>query len=227
MRAIKKTQKKQFVTFLSGLLLLASTALAIGERSSRDAAQGQAESHQKHQPRWLYVINSKQAELKHIKGNLYTLTLPHPHTVKKVLAFTDRPYRKAVRLSIEQYRQSVSAGQNSFNKNVPNLALTWSNKSISPEAFIVIGHQQVNDSFVLSLKWIPDSKHAAYPKNKVGAASLFIDDAIILSGVLTQDQCYGAGGSWSSSTESCIIGSDTSMASSITCVDQAGSVIEC
>ena len=97
------------------ITLIAGTGLALGATYGL-AAPKQARS-------YLYALSGKNAQIKHMSNNEYTLEMTLPAN-KQVTMFSDRPYRIVKPISgLALKKIWQQGGNNSFAANPPNAVL--------------------------------------------------------------------------------------------------------
>ncbi len=81
---------------------------------------------------WLFVHTAEEAQV----TNNTTIVMP---VTRDIFAFTDRPYRKHVYMTGEQFASTwAKAGSGSFKTDPPNAVLTWVEGEDVKEAEVVI-----------------------------------------------------------------------------------------
>lgn len=143
----------------------------------------------------LFSLHFKPVYFKHLRGNMYQLKIPFK-SAKKLLAFTDRPYRQAFMLSPKNYKMfTARKGKNSFRQDPPNLTLTLAKVGYMG-IFSVQASERTKHMEILTLRYLPakkvlqNKKSSAQlvdpsqlplsefpPKNYVGSAYLFVDES--------------------------------------------------
>ena len=73
-------------------------------------------------PEYLFVISAQSGEITKVSDHQYTLTLRHTD-IDHILMFSDRPYRIARYITVDQLKDIWSQGENSFSENPPNAGL--------------------------------------------------------------------------------------------------------
>lgn len=128
---------------------------------------------------WLFAIDAGNATLTHIKGKTYQLTILRKD-VQSVLVFSDRPVHIAFRMKLADFEKWMYNGKDSFQKDPPNLALTWGDKTTTPSAYKLVGHKIGKTNLVYSLILVgpnfPDKKQNTVVQQ--GAVSIYIDNGI-------------------------------------------------
>lgn len=79
---------------------------------------------------WLFVITSKQGEIKKNDQGQYELFLKHAH-IERVLAFSDRPNRIVKFISPKDFKKLWGEGKNSFEKDPPNAVAVFGQEKIA------------------------------------------------------------------------------------------------
>lgn len=80
---------------------------------------------------WLFVISSKEGEIKKNDQGQYELILNHAH-IERVLAFSDRPNRIVKFISPQDFKKLWGeGGKNSFEKHPPNAIAVFGQKKIA------------------------------------------------------------------------------------------------
>lgn len=130
-----------------------------------------------------FVLRVESATFTHTKELLYQLAIPY-QSVHSVLAFADRPVRKAFLWSPSTYSKfTQSNNETSFNHAPPNLVLSFYPKPFDG-VFEVVSAERKKDAVILTLRYIeaklPDNKIgkqiASVPENYQGAMLMFVDD---------------------------------------------------
>lgn len=173
-KAMKKNIKKT-TSLLATAVLISSFALSSGAMASMSVVgmnSSGANQKTKTPAKFSFVIETQAAELKHVKGNRYTLSVSLA-SIQSVLAFSQAPSRFAQQLTPAQYAQIIHSGENSFDKNPPNMSATFDN-GVSA-AFEINGYTKdaTHITYVLTLL---DQQEG--PSNQSGQVSLFIDAQI-------------------------------------------------
>jgi len=125
----------------------------------------------------LFVIEANHASLKYLGDKTYQLAIKRADVVDSVLAFSDRPYRKAYRLKLADYQQMVEAGNNAFLRMHPNVVLSWGDRKEPAEAYTIKAHKLTPSLVTFTLLRISDQPRMQ--KNALvhqGHVSLFIDN---------------------------------------------------
>ncbi len=127
------------------------------------------------QASYLFLASGKDAQLTHIIGNRYTLTINQalPH----VAYFTDRPERVSGLLSNQKFVQlwTDSKLADNFSKMPPNAAVSLVSEDGSKQNFIaVMGQPKMNNGKVV-FHLTKTSKNTVKPMNAKEVV-LFIDD---------------------------------------------------
>lgn len=129
-----------------------------------------------------FTIRMESATFRHTKGVFYKLAIPE-QSVDSVLAFTDRPVRKAFLWSPTTYSKFTQSNtKNSFKDNPPNLTVSFY-PSRFDGAFEVISAERKKGEVMLTLRYIvPKVAHnttvkpiKVVPENYTGAMLIFVD----------------------------------------------------
>lgn len=119
----------------------------------------------------LFVVQSSNATLTPLKDNQYQLTIP-ANSVKKVLAFTDRPKRFAITMTPQQYLKFVQSGKQSFSENAPNISLAW-NSGLPAHSYQILTRTQSASVATYKLKLLDVTQG---PKKEItGGLNMFVD----------------------------------------------------
>ncbi len=131
-----------------------------------------------------FTLRIESAMFTHLKGLFYELTIPN-QSVHSVLAFTDRPARKAFLWSPNAYSKfTQSKGKKSFKQNPPNLTLSFYPKRFDG-VFEVSSAERKKGEVKLTLRYIVakvlDNKTPkpikAIPENYTGTMLMFVDSS--------------------------------------------------
>jgi|GEM_PF-1072509 hypothetical protein len=132
------------------------------------------------QEEWLFVHTAVSAQIL----NATTIEIP---VTKKILAFTDRPYRKQYYMTAQQYADLwTHSGDNCFKEDPPNAVLTWADGEEMKEVEVVITNA-VSDSSTI-IYTINDT--SAVIAGDIMNASLFVDGQ---NSLLEIGDTYGGG----------------------------------
>jgi hypothetical protein len=114
---------------------------------------------------WLFVHTAEEAQV----INATTIVMP---VTRDVFAFTDRPYRKHVYVTGEQFASLwAKAGSDSFKTDPPNAVLTWVDGEDVKEAEVVITGASIDgNSITYTGKF-----SATRPSGTLKSVSLFVD----------------------------------------------------
>jgi hypothetical protein len=158
----------------SSCLLFGATGIAAG--SAKDlSGQGAQASSCSQKGSLLFAIKVKQAKLSHSKGREYTLSFNPSSIIDGVLAFSDRPTRKAYRITFTDYSNLVSQGEDSFKKDPPNIVLNWGGSNGAPQAYQILSvGSDTNGLHQLTLRGIDDSM-VPQGGERTGQVDAFID----------------------------------------------------
>lgn len=121
-------------------------------------------------PSYMFVIQSKYASLKKVK-KVWKLTL-YKSDIKRVLAFTDRPFRIAKDVTADKLSSNWTAGSNSFAKDHPNAVLVIGSNPAQP--LQLLSMKKDNEKLVYHVS-IDSSKYPLRKNLEEGPAELFID----------------------------------------------------
>lgn len=143
----------------------------------------------------LFTLQLNPVSFKHLQGDHYQLKIPVT-SVKKILAFTDRPQRKSFLLTPQAYTKITGKpGKRSFKKYPPNITVTLV-KSGFMGVFAVLSSERTKSMDTLTLQYLPaitlptntnstkkiDPKKltlaAGPPKSYQDAAYLFVDGVV-------------------------------------------------
>lgn len=116
---------------------------------------------------WLFVVTSKEADIKQNDQGQYVLSLDHAK-IEKVLAFSDRPNRIVKFISPEDFKKLWGQGKNSFEKDPPNAIAVFGQEKIAMKLMRVTVDKD-KTAFVVSSD--DDKMRIA----SMGDVSLFID----------------------------------------------------
>jgi hypothetical protein len=127
-------------------------------------------------PSLLFAMKAKKATIQPIQGNKYQLTIPLK-ALEPVLAFSDRPYRLAFRMKAEEFLDLVHSGDDSFDKNWPNIVLNWEAKGRSAAVYTMLAYKRNKDDLVYTLRLVSSQKEEGiHEEGKYsGRLGLFID----------------------------------------------------
>lgn len=117
---MKILKKLPTMVILSACFWASTTTIAMPSRPENTAA---AHSKAAKTASLLFTLDSERADLIHIGGKKFALRVPL-QSVKKVLAFSDRPYHFVIEMTPSAFAKAVHSGSNSFDQNPPNAALT-------------------------------------------------------------------------------------------------------
>jgi len=158
--------KKLLYLFISTSIFLASC--------SKDCATPEP------QEEWLFVHTAVSAQIL----NATTIEMP---VTNKILAFTDRPFRKQYYMTAQQYADLwTHSGENCFQEDPPNAVLTWVDGEEMKEVEVVITHA-VSDSSTI-IYTINDTSGVI--AGDIMNASLFVDGQ---NSLLEIGDTYGGG----------------------------------
>lgn len=93
-------------------------------------AYADADKDKKQAVEWLFVITSKEGEIKKNDQGQYVLTLDHAK-IERVLAFSDRPNRIVKFISPENFKKLWREGKNSFKDDPPNAVAVFGQEKIT------------------------------------------------------------------------------------------------
>lgn len=155
--------------FAVGCLLLEPEVMASEEDRLMPVAKVAAEKSYS----LLFSLKSNYAKLVHMDGNNYQLLIPISE-IKPVLAFTDRPYRLARRLTPDEFAHLVHQGENSFSVKPPNIVVTFDAEQPVANAFEVVSYQKDSEFIQYNIRYLNDSE--GLPDPDEGAVTIFIDE---------------------------------------------------
>lgn len=135
---------------------------------------------------YLFIQTAPTGTLTAINGqpNTYTLTLHLIHP--DVTYFSDRPYRKAGVISIEQYIQNWQAGPDNFKKDTPNADFSGiehkdlvEKKPLNfPVQLLQVKYDKTANAITYTLRALPGD-HVVIPSSaKFHFVSLVIDSSL-------------------------------------------------
>lgn len=151
-----------------GSLMLEPDIMANDDRKSTQAARSAAEK----EYHLLFSLKASYAKLIHVGGDRYQLLLPVSE-VLPVLAFTDRPYRLAKRLSPDDFANLVHRGSHSFDISQPNVVVTFESEEPLARAYEMLGYQKDSNFVEYSLRYLGDSIEPPTPEE--GSVTVFMD----------------------------------------------------
>ena len=130
---------------------------------------------------WLYVITADRFEL---EGDTLTLFKKSDD----VIGFTDRPYRKQMHLTFQEFAKSWDQGEDSFKGDPPNAYLTWEDTSGDKPTMraIELILLDIDTSSATQNKWKFGIRHWKVNDNAPArgeAVSLFIDGSVDRSNI--------------------------------------------
>lgn len=79
---------------------------------------------------WLFVVTSKEGEIKQNQQGQYELTLNHAH-IERILMFSDRPNRIVNMISPQDFKNMWGEGKNAFEKDPPNAIAVFDQEKIA------------------------------------------------------------------------------------------------
>lgn len=127
---------------------------------------------------WLFVITSKEGEIKkNVKGQ-YELRLKHAH-IERVLAFSNRPNRIVKMISPQDFKKLWGDGKNSFEKDPPNAIAVFGQEKIAMKLMSV---SLDKDKTVFVLKSDDDILRDVSMRD----VSIFVDNIFVSHGII----CY-------------------------------------
>ena len=129
-------------------------------------------------PSFLFVLQANEATMSLVKGkpNTYTLTMKLTHeNFRKIIAFSDRPYRIVKYMTVKQLKDLWGEGSNSFKTDPPNAVL--SAEGVDASIVIIEGYEITEGQLVLTLVGVASSASAA---NQVYSDIVLVIDYIRL-----------------------------------------------
>lgn len=152
-------------------------------------ASGETDKEKKDPVEWLFVISSKEGEIKKSAEGQYELILKHAH-IERVLAFTDRPNRMVKFISPQAFKKLWGEGKNSFEKDPPNAIAVFGQEKIAIK-LISTTLDNEKTSFIVT------SDDDRLQEVKMGDVSVFIDSKGICPPRNPRRQCptqFSSGG---------------------------------
>lgn len=134
---------------------------------------------------FVFVMESNHAILKHINKDDYQLKLSQKD-MHSVLAFSSQPNRISMSIPVNKFWEGVSKGPDSFDKDFPNLVVTWGLK-YPAATYELKRHKMMGKDIVLYLTKIARSGN----ENEIqqGAVSVYIDSSKYLNAVECENAC--------------------------------------
>jgi len=167
------------------LSFILSSTIAANEEIARrsDQYSSSQERSQKKDEGFLFIFHAKDAHLQSIDNDTYKLTFYHVD--KTVTYFTDRPERKAGKMSMSQFLRGWDMGKNSFRKVKPNAGLVsfsgFSGKNQFDDIPVILSdpqYEQQHDR--LTFHVTPIEKNQKIPTGDLGESTLFVDATIAI-----------------------------------------------
>lgn len=124
---------------------------------------------------FIFAMEAKHGHLIQVRGNQYRLTIPR-QDVHSILAFSERPKRIAVNLVPEDFWSSVSKGPNPFDKNPPNIVITWQSKHVA-QAYEMSHYRVGKKTITMDLKLL--GRQNRITEAVTGPISIYIDDETV------------------------------------------------
>lgn len=153
--------------------LAASSSTLASLQSNWNSSNSTEATTQTKKVKFTFVIESEHGQLVHLAaGNKYQLIIPSSD-VKSILAISSRPYKVSTKISLEQFNKIIHTGPDSFDKNPPNIAITFKGKLSC--AFEAIKISQKGSDTIYDLMLLDGQKA---PGNMSGPVYLLVDDMI-------------------------------------------------
>jgi len=144
------------------------------------------ESIRKGAEKLLFIFHAKDGHLQSVRGGTYELTLYHVN--KSLTYFTDRPDRRAGKMSVTQFLDRWAMGEDSYKKDNPNAGLVSISESSLNGQFSDIPvtlsdprYDQKHDRLTFRIK--PLEKKQKILTGNLGETTLFIDMAQQFTGL--------------------------------------------
>lgn len=151
---------------------------------------GEASAQNNNTPSIVFVLESNHAVLTHQAAKQFQLKISLAH-VRNVLAFSNRPARKAISVPIDQFWQVISSGEDSFSKLKPNLVLTWAgDHGIPARAYELRDYHVEKQSVTMDLVSLSSAVNAESTATVSGRVSLYIDDLARAAAARAEEEAY-------------------------------------
>ena len=162
-------------------LIAASSCLIFGTAAmaANPTSQSQAAKSAKKAPvKLLFVLQATNGTLTHVKGKQYKLVIP-VKGVSPMLAFTDRPNRRAFDIGPKAFTKMIHSGPNSVKKDPLNIALRVGKSPFV--AFTIIEYDVTggNQVYLLQSFGTAGKPLSSTRKNPArGAVALYLDSVL-------------------------------------------------
>jgi len=180
------------VYLFAALSLILSSSLTANEEIVRTYQYNNSypdspyQKSQQKEEEFLFIFHAKDGHLQSMDRGSYELTLYNAD--KNVTYFTDRPNRKAGKISISQFLREWDMGMDSLRQDNPNAGLVSFSKPFGKDQFddipVILSdphYEQQHDRLTFQVKLL--EKHQKIPTGDLGETTLFIDMAQQFTGL--------------------------------------------